>query len=493
MAPRRVTTLALLGAVAAGCGGAGGESAGTTATAQTALASTTEPTPASSAARVQDWPTFGRTPSRPASSSAPIGITAANVARLQRQTVALPGTVDSAPIFLHGVRVAGARRDVFAMTTTYGRTLAVAAGSGRILWTFTPGGYDAVAGSYRITTATPVSDRRFVYSSSPDGLVHKLSLATGREVGGRWPVRVTLLPEREKLTSSFNLVRGRLVVVTGGYIGDAPPYQGHIVTIDSSTGRIIGVFNSLCADRHRIIRPASCASSDSAIWARVGAVAAPDGSLLVATGNAPFDGRLDFGDSVIRVSSTARRLLGSWTPANHEQLNSGDVDLGSTGPVLLGGGSVLQSGKDGSLHVFSFARLRRRGSVGRELQTLPTPGGDGMFTAPARWRTGGRTFVFATTGSGTAAYEVRGGRLQRRWSNGTAGTSPIVAGGLLYVYDPGGALVVYRPRSGEQVARLAAGEGHWSSPVPGFGVIALPEGDANDHDTSGTLNLYRRP
>jgi hypothetical protein len=391
------------------------------------------------------------------------------------------------------VRVGGKRRDVFVMTTTYGRTLAVDAGSGNVLWTFTPSSYGSYAGSYRITNSTPTSDRRFVYSASPDGRVHKLSLATGRQAGGRWPVRVTLLPTREKLTSPFNLVHGRLVVMTGGYIGDAPPYQGHVVTISPSSGRIIGVTNTLCADRHRINPPSTCRSSDSAIWSRAGAVAAPDGSLLVATGNAPFDGRRDFGDSVVRVSGDGRRLLGSWTPANHQQLGSGDVDLGSTGPVLLGGGSVLQSGKDARMHVISFSRLRRRGSLGRELQNIPAPGGQGMFTAPARWRTGGRTYIFATTGGGTAAYQVLRGRLRQRWANGTAGTSPIVAGGLLYVYDPGGALVVYRPLTGRRVASLPAGGGHWNSPVPGSGVIALPEGDANDHRTSGTLNLYRRP
>lgn len=485
-------TLAL-GALAAGCGGAGGSRAETNAVAADAVGPSSAAKAVASTA--QDWPMFGRTPSRPSSGSASIGIGPRNAAGLRRQQVALPGTVDSAPIFLHSARVRGARRDVFVMTTTYGRTLAVDAGSGRILWTFTPSTYGSYAGSYQITTATPVAsgDRRFVYSSSPDGRVHKLSLATGRQAGGRWPVRVTLLPAREKLTSSFNFVRGRLVVVTGGYVGDAPPYQGHIVTISPGSGRIIGVFNSLCADRHRIIQPRSCPASDSAIWARVGAVAAPDGSLLVATGNAPFDGRRNFGDSVIRVSATARRLLGSWTPANHQQLNSGDVDLGSTGPVLIGGGSVLQSGKDARLHVFPYGRLRRRGAVGHERQSLPTPGGQGMFTAPAVWRTRGRTLVFATTGGGTAAYEQRGGRLHRLWANGTAGTSPIVAGGLLYVYDPGGGLVIYRPVTGARLARLPAGGGHWSSPVPGSRVIALPEGDANDHRTSGTLSLYRRP
>jgi outer membrane protein assembly factor BamB len=488
-----VMTLVLLGALAAGCGGAGGDDVATTAAAEPA---TETEAPASKAATAGDWPTFGRTPSRTSSSSASIGITAATAPRLRRQTIELPGTVDNAPIYLHSVRVAGARRNVFVMTTTYGRTLAVGAADGRILWTYTPPGISSWEGSYRITTASPVAsaDRRFVFSSSSDGRVHKLALAGGREVtSGNWPVTITRLPAREKVTPSFNLVRGRLVVATGGYIGDTPPYQGHLVTIDPSSGRIIGVFNSLCADRKTIIDPSSCPENGSAIWARSGAVAAPDGSLLFATGDGKFDGTRHFGDSVVRVSGDGRRVLGSWTPADHLQLDSGDVDLGSTAPVLIGGGSVLQSGKDAVMHVISFARLRRPGSVGRELQRFPTPGGAGMFSVPAVWRRDGRTFVFATTDSGTAAYEQRGGRLHQRWANGTAGTSPMLAGGLLYVYDPGGALVVYRPLTGRRVARLPAGGGHWNSPVPGSGVIALPEGDANEHSTSGTLSLYHRP
>jgi outer membrane protein assembly factor BamB len=489
--------LAIAGAAAAfalGCGGGGG------------AASVARPAPVAGAARAQaghvaagrasahagDWPMFGRSPSRTSSTSASIGIGVGDVPHLRRQTVELPGTVDSSPIFLGAVRVAGATRDAFFMTTTYGRTLALDAASGRILWTFTPGSYAGLAGSYRITNASPVAsaDRRWIFAASPDGRVHKLSVASGREAGGRWPIAVTRLPAREKLASSLGLVRGRVLVATGGYIGDAPPYQGHLVALDDRSGRAVGVLNTLCADRHRIVDPGSCPSSDSAIWARSGAVLAPDGSLLVATGNGPFDGRRDFGDSVLRISATARRLLGSWTPSDQAQLEAGDTDLGSTAPAVIGGGSILQAGKDGKLHVVSLAALRRRGSIGRERQVLPAPGG-GVFSAPAVWRNGERTLVFVTTFGGTAGYEQRGGLLRRLWGNDIGGTSPIVAGGLLYVYDPGGQLDVYRPASGELVARLAAARGHWNSPVPGHGVIALPEGDANDHRTSGTLSLYR--
>ena len=61
-----------------------------------------------------------------------------------------------------------------------------------------------------------------------------------------------------------------MVAVTGGYIGDVPPYDGHVVTIDRATGRIAHVWNTECSGRHRLIRAASCpvtnTNGDNAIW-----------------------------------------------------------------------------------------------------------------------------------------------------------------------------------------------------------------------------------
>jgi hypothetical protein len=109
-----------------------------------------------------------------------------------------------------------------------------------------------------------------------------------------------------------------------------------------------------------------------------------------------------------------------------------------------------------------------------------------MFTAPAVWHQGSRTIVFVATGGGTTAYTVRARRLKPLWANQHAGTSPIVAGGLLYVYDPnGGGLRVYQPASGRLQATLAAGSGHWNSPVVAGGHLVLGEGNANDHRSAG--------
>src|SRR5919198_1755504 len=450
---------------------------------------------AASAPTPHDWTRFGYDAARSSSSPFATGITAANASRLQRERVELDGTVDSSPIFLHGVTVGGAAHDVFFVTTTYGKTLAIDAASGRVLWRYTPPGYSSWAGTYRITNATPVADpnRAAIYAASPDGRIHKLSVADGNAV---WSTAITKLPQREKIAAALNYSRGLVIAATGGYLGDAPPYQGHVVTLKPANGAIVHVWNSLCSNRHTLIEPSSCGATDSAIWARAGAVVDPStGRLLVATGNGPWNGRMNWGDSVLELSPNAARLLQNWTPRNQSQLNAGDVDLGSTAPALLGGGLAVQSGKDGKLRVLDLRKLNGRTATagtttGGELQVLDAPGGSGVFTAPAVWRSGGRTWVFVTTFSGTAAYRLTGRRLDRVWSNRRAGTSPVLAGGLLFVYDPGGGLRVYRPATGAAIATLVTGHGHWNSPIVAGGRIALPEGDANDHSLTGLLDIW---
>jgi hypothetical protein len=258
-----------------------------------------------------------------------------------------------------------------------------------------------------------------------------------------------------------------------------------------STGRIAHVWNSLCSDRHALILPRTCRSSDSAIWSRNGAAVDPtNGTLVVATGNAPFDGKTDWGDSVLVLSPDASRLLRHWTPADHERLNTSDLDLGSTSPALLGGGLAVQGGKDGKLRLLDLRRLPAPGPrTGGELQTLPLPGGVGLFSEPAVWK---GTWVFLATDSGTEALQLRGRRLRPVWSNGNGGTSPVVAGNLLYVAG-NGAVRVYVPTSGRQVAALPTGSVHWQSPIVADGRVAVAEGNANDHATSGVLDIYRLP
>ncbi len=456
---------------------------------------------ASAEASLRNWPEFGLNPQRGDATNASTGITAANVAHLRRLRIALPGTVDSSPIYLHGVSVAGAARDVAIVTTSYGRTLAIDASDGRILWTFTPPGYSRWAGSAQITTASPIADPdgRFVYAASPNGLIHKLALADGSEdSSGAWPVSITRDATHEKLAAALNIDGPDVVAATGGYLGDIPPYQGHVALIDRSSGAIRAIFNTLCANRRELMVPSSCAASDSAILSRGGPVIEPGGRrILIDTGNAPWNGSADFGDSVLELTFPGLRLRQSYTPADQEHLNTSDTDLGSSAPALLGENRIVLAGKDGIMRVLALSRLDGRSPsanhaiLGGEVQQLPIPGGGQLFTAPAVWRHRGHTTVFVADSNGTGAYALRGGRLHPLWIDHTAGTSPILAGGLLYVYEPNsGGIYVYHPSSPHPLVELPGSAGHWNSPIVVDGHILEPEGDANEHSLTGTLDLF---
>src|SRR6266550_5137162 len=155
-----------------------------------------------------DWTRFGFNAVRSSAPTFATGVTAGNVKSLTRQQVRLDGTADSSPIYLHGVRVGGATHDVFFVTTTYGKTEAVDAANGKVLWRFTPPGYSSWAGTAQITTATPVADpgRQWIYAAAPGGFIYKLAVANGHAA---WGVSITKLPVREKIAASLNFANGR--------------------------------------------------------------------------------------------------------------------------------------------------------------------------------------------------------------------------------------------------------------------------------------------
>ena len=86
------------------------------------------------------------------------------------------------------------------------------------------------------------------------------------------------------------------------------------------------------------------------------------------------------------------------------------------------------------------------------------------------------------------------GKIYPLWQNHNGGTSPVIAGGLLYIYDAhGGGLRVYQPSSGNLITALPCGNGHWNSPIVVDHMIVLPEGNYRDHATTGILDIRRLP
>jgi hypothetical protein len=451
---------------------------------------------------LNDWPQFGWDVASSGAPSFATGITAANVASLIPHPVTLDGTVDGSPIYLQQVYVKGSIRNVFFVTTVYGKTIAVDADGGGVLWTYTPNGYANWAGTPQITNSTPAADpgRHHIYAAAPDGTVQKLSIADGSVV---WRTAISLLPSSEKISSPLKVFNGRVVAVTGGYFGDAPPYVGHVAVLDAHSGALLHIWNSLCSDRAGLTSPDTCPSAytygtpgGSAIWGRAGAVIdAASGNIYVATGNGPYNGKTDWGDSLIELDPYATQVLANYTPTNDRFLQVSDLDLGSTSPVLLGAGTLAQGGKDGYIRLLGISNITGAAPhTGNELQTIPTQSGGIKVTSPAVWHDSGETWMFSADGKGTTGWKLASGQLTQIWTNLTGGTSPVVAGGLLYVYNPyisnpndptkpKGGLNVYDPKSGKLLATLDCGTGHWNSPIVADGRIALP-------DAAGVLNIW---
>jgi len=118
---------------------------------------------------------------------------------------------------------------------------------------------------------------------------------------------------------------------------------------------------------------------------RAGAVVDPRTHRVYATtGNGPFNGRTDWGDSVVELAPDDRRLLRHFTPTDQQELNASDADLGSTSPALLptpkggpGARYLLLGGKDAKLRLLSLRSSLHgvTGEAGRrlggEVQSLP--------------------------------------------------------------------------------------------------------------------------
>jgi len=449
---------------------------------------------------------FGRVPSR--ADDAPAGLTLSEIEHLHHIQVRLPGTVDSSPILMTGITIHGAPRDLLVVTTSYGITLAIDAHTGRIWWRYVPSGLARWSGSTHIQVTSPVADpdRRHVYVTTPDGYVRKLAIATGDEVRtGAWPARITEVPAQEKLDASLNISGCFVVASTSSYF-DNPPYVGHVVTINRTSGRIAHVFNTLCSDRPTILVPSTCRLDGGDDWgASVWAHGAPSidpatGDLLLATGNGNFNGRTDWGDSVLALSPDASRLLQNFTPANQAVLNAADLDLGSSAPAILpvmgAWHLAVQAGKDRVLRLIDLRNMNGHGdagpSVGGELASIAVP--DELFGQPAAYRDTAGALILVPTHTNLTAYQVWVSgrpRIRVAWQRSPGANSVVIAGGFIYAYDAwGGGLRVYTLRTGHLVATLPVGLGHWNSPIVAAGVVALPEGDADRYLTSGVLDIY---
>ena len=239
--------------------------------------------------------------------------------------------------------------------------------------------------------------------------LHALDIATGSlRPGSGTAIRATVKLGSSLLglvsnDVSFNAVvenpRAALLYANGtvyiawGSSCDAGNYYGWVMAYDARTLQQKAVFN------------AAPVSGKAGIWQSDAGIAADaDGNVYAVTGNGKFtavQGGKDYGDSVLKLAGGALQLLDYFTPFDQERLNREDLDLGSSGPVLLpdqGGAHrhvLVTVGKDGVIYVIDRDRMGKfhAGSNAHAIQALQGLGqGGGGYGAPAYWN--GHLFTF---------------------------------------------------------------------------------------------------
>jgi outer membrane protein assembly factor BamB len=460
---------------------------------------------ASPPANALNWPVFGHDPARSGVDVGDTTLNATNVSTLVEKWQISFGNgnvADSTPILLANVEIGNTPQQTLYQTTKNGETFAINAQTGKIIWTYSTSGP-------QITDSTPAADPSgaAIYVPGVDGKVYKLNAATGAEMSAPgFPATITTIPSTEKDASALNVANGYLYATTSGYLGDAPYYDGHVVSVNLSTGAT-NVFNSLCSSVNALPTNSSCPYSDSGIWGRGGAVVDPypsmKGAVYAATGNGLYDGSNNYGDSVIALTADVSAMLGSYTPTTYTMLQDDDTDLGSTSPALLPVQSnsttplmLAQGGKDQILRLLNRSPLP---GVSGELQEINLP--YRLYATPAVWTNAqGVTYIFFGLPNQIDAYELEtngagASSLVQAWmaqdgSTSGEGTSPVVSNGILFVAMDT-AIYALSAQTGNELWSSAStthsiGPVHWQSPVVINGWVYCS-------DQNGNLTAYGLP
>jgi PQQ-like domain len=235
--------------------------------------------------------------------------------------------------------------------------------------------------------------------------LHALNVTSGAEkFGGPFVIQATVpgncspnsnghvvfSPLRQNQRAGLTLTKDALYVTWASHC-DNNPYTGWVMAFSPTTGKLLDVFND---DPDMGDLSYECRGG---IW-QGGAAPAVDaaGNLFLATGNGYFNanttGGLDYGDTQLKLkfSSTGFAVGDYFTPYNQSSLDSGDVDLGSGGVLLLPDQSgpyqhlSVNAGKEGTIYLVNRDNMGKYNSSGdtQIVQSLPNAIGS-EFGMPA--------------------------------------------------------------------------------------------------------------
>jgi len=353
-------------------------------------------------------------------------------------------------------------------------------------------------------TGTPVVDLPsrslfFDAMATPDGgatirhLIYSLNVDTGATNIG-WPVDVnaTATAGSTVFTSATQNQRGALALVGGNvYV----PYGGHWGDCGIYHGWVVGI---------SIINPASVTAwattaRGGAVWA-VGGVASDGVNLFVATGNTFGASAWEGGEAIIRLQPGpvfSGTQTDYWAPINWLALDSGDLDLGGSGALLVSVSGatpadlVVAFGKDMNAYLLNRTNL---GGVSAPLAETNVANTE-IIQAAATYQTTQGTFVVFLKAAALDAFRITPTSppaITNIWEssqNGTGspfvtstdGTNNVIVWGFgaegdqrLHGFDGDTGAVVY---SGGGPNELMAGTRHMNTAIAARGRIYV----ANDN------------
>ena len=240
------------------------------------------------------------------------------------------------------------------------------------------------------------------------------------------------------------LLANQNIYITWASSCDVGAYHGWVIAYNARTLAQVGVFND------------SPNGNRGGIWLGDAAPAADaQGNVFLATGNGDFDaksGGPDYGDSVIKLQTSASGLSVAdyFAPFNQQHLDDADLDLGSSGAVLLPDlpGThphvLVLSGKGGVLYVIDRDAMGKFHAKNDNHAVDAKQIGNEGFGAPAYWN---NHVYIALEGDNLKSFAVKAnGRLSRNpvsvspSSFGNRGCTPTVsangnAGGVVWVIE----------------------------------------------------------
>ena len=253
--------------------------------------------------------------------------------------------------------------------------------------------------------------------------LHALDLIAGSEkFGGPVTIAatasgVTFSPALQMQRPALGIAGGQVLVGFGSF-SDQGAYHGWVLAYAAGPG--LAPTAAYCT---------TPTGAQGAIWqAGRGPVIDSSGNIYFATANGTYDGASNFGDSFIKLTSSLS--LSDWfAPATFGSLAGEDLDLGSTGPLLIPGTTFLVGGgKAGILYLVNTA------SMGHE--TINDAGaiqeislGSGIINGPAYYaRTsspGPWLYIWPNGGSALTAYQFNGATFNTTPVSRSSITSPV--------------------------------------------------------------------